>query len=532
MRDLAIEVSKRMKQVNAKGRLLTLKIMSRHPDAPKEPPKVGHFSPGLSEAEVQFLGHGWCETLNKSTSIAGRGGAATDDPDVLGAESMRLLRTMNLDPIELRGVGIQITKLDGDRAPEREAGQGTLKFATRRTKSENDPSAPLTPVAQTPPPINDMDITQERQYSEEHGFVGSTDEDARLEVRSITPSPPASPTPMPKEPITNQLDIEPAPIPGPSSEGIDPEFLAALPADLRLEVKRDFARERSRAVSENPLPNPEPKIMTRASTISPAKAQGKHAAAHITRQLRPKLKTQLKAGAVADLPLYGAWARSHAAEADAVDLTGVSEVEEKIGDYTSSEVKELGIDPAVFAELPGELQKEIVQEERQRHKQRRALHRPADTSRLRQKERGRSGSRASRSPSRAGSRAGSLPPAPAIPRVTITRPPRPALLKATTLPDVLDTITKWIESRKGAGPAKKDSSKVLAYFVKCMQPDQGIAGVEMVVEGLKWMRSVIRERYSDTETDGPGGEWWVTWEAMRREVDGICCKRFGAGLRL
>jgi hypothetical protein len=29
-----------MKAVNAKGRLITLKLMSRHPEAPLEPPKV------------------------------------------------------------------------------------------------------------------------------------------------------------------------------------------------------------------------------------------------------------------------------------------------------------------------------------------------------------------------------------------------------------------------------------------------------------------------------------------------------------
>jgi hypothetical protein len=29
-----------MKQVNARGRLLTLKLLKRHPDAPIEPPKV------------------------------------------------------------------------------------------------------------------------------------------------------------------------------------------------------------------------------------------------------------------------------------------------------------------------------------------------------------------------------------------------------------------------------------------------------------------------------------------------------------
>jgi DNA repair protein REV1 len=40
VRDLGAEVAKRLKQLNAKGRLLTLKLMSRHPDAPIEPPKV------------------------------------------------------------------------------------------------------------------------------------------------------------------------------------------------------------------------------------------------------------------------------------------------------------------------------------------------------------------------------------------------------------------------------------------------------------------------------------------------------------
>ena len=38
-----------MKQVNARGRLLTLKVMSRHPDAPLEPPKVCCFGFSLDE---------------------------------------------------------------------------------------------------------------------------------------------------------------------------------------------------------------------------------------------------------------------------------------------------------------------------------------------------------------------------------------------------------------------------------------------------------------------------------------------------
>ena len=41
VKDLAAEVAKRLRQINAKGRLLTLKLLQRHPDAPIEPPKVG-----------------------------------------------------------------------------------------------------------------------------------------------------------------------------------------------------------------------------------------------------------------------------------------------------------------------------------------------------------------------------------------------------------------------------------------------------------------------------------------------------------
>jgi DNA repair protein REV1 len=79
--------------------------MSRHPEAPIEPPKVSLSSLGSRRADDQFLGHGWCETINKSASIANKGGSATDDPVILGTESVKLLRAMKVDPVEMRGVG-------------------------------------------------------------------------------------------------------------------------------------------------------------------------------------------------------------------------------------------------------------------------------------------------------------------------------------------------------------------------------------------------------------------------------------------
>ena len=288
-----------------------------------------------------------CETSNKSTPI----GKATDDPETLALESVKLLRGMKLDPKELRGVGIQMTKLDSDSS-----GQGTLSFGKRK-------------------------------------------------------QPPDS---------------------------IDPDFLAALPEDLREEVKRDHSRSKHAAAT---LPEDLPQEVKRDSRSKHAAntaalpedprqevkrdSKSKHPTAHITRQLRPRVKTHLKAGAVANLPLYNAW------NAVPVDLT------DEVGDFSVAELRDLGIDPEVFEALPPEMQKEIVDEERRKHGRQKLLHRPADHSRLK-------------------ARKHTVSPTP--PEVSL--PPRPSLLKATSLEDVKKTITLWIDSRKGGPPASKDAERV------------------------------------------------------------------------
>ncbi|CUA68639.1 DNA repair protein REV1 [Rhizoctonia solani] len=58
------------------------------------------------------MGHGKCETFSKTCSISGPRGLATDDSNIIGQESWKLLRSMQFDPTELRGIGIQIQKLD------------------------------------------------------------------------------------------------------------------------------------------------------------------------------------------------------------------------------------------------------------------------------------------------------------------------------------------------------------------------------------------------------------------------------------
>ncbi|QRV86890.1 DNA repair protein REV1 [Ceratobasidium sp. AG-Ba] len=130
MYGLGREVSDRLKSINKRGRSLTLKIMKRHPDAPKEAPK--------------FMGHGKCETFNRTSSISGPRGSATDDPDLIGREAWKLLQAMAFDPTELRGIGIQIQKLDDASDEPRSAplGQLAMRFQQVAAKPDTDKRMP------------------------------------------------------------------------------------------------------------------------------------------------------------------------------------------------------------------------------------------------------------------------------------------------------------------------------------------------------------------------------------------------------
>lgn len=484
---------------------------------------------------------------------------------------MKLLRAMNLNPVELRGIGIQITKLDGEtgKSTERETGQGLLSFG-RNQKAIPSADETTMPAVMEPELVTDQTArhsvtrspcrsrSRSRSTSPPHAISPPRQE-------LVIASPPArTETPAPIEAdwsrrINNEAG--PSRIPT-SSDGIDPDFLAALPPELRQEVKRDHATTRARARAESERPKADNSLIqdvdndddrTRATTISPLKQKGVHKTAHITRQLRPKVKTQMRASAIADLPLYGAWNKAQQQYDDDVNTRDIvplarprdhDDVGGKIGIYFIHDLKDLGIDPDFLKDLPEEMQKEVVDAEIARKKQRQLLHRPADTSRVRQQAQARllgrgQGARASVSPSRS-SRAGSVQPHSttairiAAPTRTINRPSKPRLYNATTLTEVCEIVMKWIESRKGSGPAIKDANKVKSYLVKCMAPESGLAGVEMAIEVLKYMRVTIDSKWEEggCEDDIAGSEWWGTWNGFRSEVDQIHRQRFGAGMRL
>lgn len=428
---------------------------------------------------------------------------------------------MRLDPVELRGVGIQVTKLEGTerKEPEREIGQGTLQFGAK---------PPEKPPASAEKVDDEDDVVL---IEEPPGKRKATPEP--IIISSSPPSPPPQPARTKRKRSATPPSIQAGPSrqPGPSSGAIDPDYLAALPPEFQRMAKEQHAILRARSVSETPT-IPHPVTKEPAVAISPAKPKGRHAAAHITKQLRPMVKTSLKTNTIAELPLYSAWSR---AERPDGDILGVDMEEDvKVGKYLMSELRDYGIDPDYFSALPEEEQEYVVEEERRKNKHRKILHKPADHSRIRARDRHRAESRmSSMSPSK-GSRAGSLPP---INRITIPKRIKPSLFNKSELPDVIDIVTKWIDSRGNAGPAAKDAGKVKTYLKKCMGVEAGLTGVETVVEVMKVMRGLLREKWTEREVqkeaDGHAGkEWWDTWNGFKRELDEISVKRFGAELRL
>lgn len=94
LKKLAKEVCNRLMKINAKGRSITLKLMVRAKDAPLEPAK--------------FMGHGHCDNFTKSKNFL----TPIDDEVIITREVLSLWELLQQPAHEIRGIGIQISRLE------------------------------------------------------------------------------------------------------------------------------------------------------------------------------------------------------------------------------------------------------------------------------------------------------------------------------------------------------------------------------------------------------------------------------------
>ncbi|KAG0228115.1 deoxycytidyl transferase [Actinomortierella wolfii] len=93
VKDLSVEVSQRLKDIGRKAKSLVMKIMKRKP---------------YVQGAWKHLGHGPVDQYARTGQLPNY----TDDPEIIAEEAMRLIHYFNFSPLDLRGIGIQMIKLD------------------------------------------------------------------------------------------------------------------------------------------------------------------------------------------------------------------------------------------------------------------------------------------------------------------------------------------------------------------------------------------------------------------------------------
>ena len=93
IKSLSHEVSKRLSEARMKGRAITLKAKRRKPNA---------------QIPAKFLGHGLCDSFSRSVNLV----SSTLDTETISKECWSLFQSLKIPEVELRGLGIHVSKLE------------------------------------------------------------------------------------------------------------------------------------------------------------------------------------------------------------------------------------------------------------------------------------------------------------------------------------------------------------------------------------------------------------------------------------
>ncbi|KII89390.1 hypothetical protein PLICRDRAFT_110060 [Plicaturopsis crispa FD-325 SS-3] len=484
---MAEEVARRLNAIGMLGRSLTLKIMKRDPDAPVEPPK--------------FLGHGACDVFNKQMPLAATGGRATSDDKVIGEHAWRLLKSWNFDPKELRGIGIQIQKLESSSlsaAPE--PGQARLPFK------------PVDSHAKAAASADESTMGYPQIRVEAPSPAGH---------RLIHGDPVAGPSRIaePTAADAQNLDL-------PSFSQVDMSVFDALPAELRAELETEYKRRSaSPAVEQVPPPVAGP---SRARLSEPPAAQlwpprritvkGMANVKRITQQLAPRSRSSIS-------PRKSTLFSRRAPGAFSVIIS-------------DAELRKLDIDPEVFAALPPDLQREQLSAAR-------AAKAPGGPNVIVPAKR-----KILKPPSRSPSA-----PIRRRPPPQARFPPPPTLkqqgkakgekLYFTDTEDVQGVIGKWVDGFREHPPNAKDVDFFARWLVRCVDGQISTdVGVEKAVAVVKWWLVLLRRHWGEWEKqdvsdatgdDAParvGKAWWRAFRDVKSRMDVVARKKFGGSLSL
>ncbi|RVD85982.1 uncharacterized protein DFL_004279 [Arthrobotrys flagrans] len=481
MYNLAGELSRRLSSQNLRGTHLSLKLMKRAPDAPLNPPK--------------YLGHGQCDTFNKSAVL----GVATDDKEIIGKEMCSALKTFNCPPEEIRGLGITMTKLAPVNTSAAGGSQKKLDFSRqvavepptsfdssmlplpvptvdkgkRRASPEPTQRENQAPIRLSKPSMPPM-LSQFLVPTQiDESILESLPEDMRdkilaeqqkIQARKEQPMAPAV-APKPKSAAQEAIAFTQLP----AQSQLDPSVLDELPEEIRAEILAEYGRagasgSRTRGAAGNgPKPQTPGKSRTNTAVAGPSNFK----------KQTPKRKTPVTTNTLG-------FSRLVASTSKAEPLS-------------STPPEALGIDPTFLSELPPDIREEVIAQARADKKRAEAK---AASLAVAKKN-------LSRQPAaiqRPGSNQRKI--------VTIQARKRSMLQGATTLNDVRNLITNWHNSARTEGPHVEDVEDVVGWLRTVVTDERDL---EKAVNVVKWLEWVVGE--------GEGHlEWGVALEMCKSGV--------------
>ena len=512
---LCDELSKRLIEQFVKGRQMTMKIMKKAADAGMDPPKN--------------LGHGKCDTFNKSVAL----GVATHDRLILGREAIAILRGYGFSPGELRGLGVQMTKLEPTKPmPEPGSGVGPADSSQRRlqfkqsVQSVNEKQSPARNASKDseskalqvsrkpklrdePDPIEDVKSPEiSKPPSSISGMVSKTkidsagsDDDAALRplnvmgTQFIVPSQidPAVLAELPQD-IRDRLkaagavksgDSEQINFPNefpesdrsrsaspavsargfdiPNQSQLDPEILAALPADVRSELEAHY-RHPSNVRGQSLLPQSPRKdrqVSTRKPPLTPTK--------------KNKISTLIGRGR----PRTNKNAASTLTQSNFVALKRQVNDDGNASDSMTEEISE-----SFLAELPEDIRIELLAE------QKRARMRAKSGLNLEQRRKRHQQQK--NATWRPGQQFLKLPSKPQRPTFTSRR-----LWKIEDLREAMDAWIEEYSNPEEDGPFEEDVKALSVYLERVVEVEMDLAKAVAIVD---WIAYVVNDKFGSDGT--------------------------------
>jgi len=433
----------------------------------------------------QFLGHGICDLFHKQTPLFGPGGKPTSDDEVIADQAWRLLKFFDFDPKELRGISIQVQKLESSKPSSTvQQGQSVLSF-----KRSNIPGP-----------------------SKEANFV--QDPDAQLQENDLVMRNDTKPMESASESL-------------PSFSQVDRSVFDALPRELREELENEYKRRPTSPftggiIKSTKLASRAPSELRRSVTPGvfpqkPVRQGNPPNVKRIAQQLAPRSRASISPSKSA---LY----------------TWATRPKQKQGIKVSEKVlRELNLDPEVFFELPIQVQSEQLAMARIL-RDKGSIPEPPKGRRILK-------------PQKHELPLDFVPYIAPKPKARYVSPPclrqqgKGEKLYFKETDDVQRVVEMWVTKYHKWAPREKDVEFLCKYLVQSVDRSKATdVGVERAVAVMKWWLILLRRHFPASEVieedddepmsqrDTAGEGWWAAFWKVKAQMDEIAKKRFGGGM--